>query len=98
MYEEGLTCELPPSDLLAPWGPGWYVVAADRAAEAGPFRSRDDALTWGEHLEDNGYGVHPGPYSPHHSAEPLVIGEPVRGRLCRAAPRRPDRRRLSLSA
>lgn len=84
-------CQLTPGTI--PWGPGWYLVAANTRVEAGPFLTEDAALHAGAWLDANALGVHPAwerddddtddempPYLPRHSAVGLIIGSRVRDR------------------
>ena len=79
----GTTCQLVPGTI--PWGPGWYLVAANDRVEAGPFLTEDAALWAGDWLEDQCLGVHPAhedgpPYLPRYSASGLLVGSRVRHR------------------
>ena len=78
-YPWGLVCDLVPERL--PHGPGWYLIAANDRVECGPFASMAAALRAGAWLEDNGMGVHPGPWTLRWSATGLLIGSRTKPRL-----------------
>lgn len=77
-FLSGTTCQLVPG--LIPWGPGWYLVAANARVEAGPFLSVEDAEAAARWMSDRCYGVHPAPWSPRYSAQGLLIGSRIRER------------------
>ena len=59
---------------VQPWGPGWFLIAANKRVESGPYEDERAALDAAFWMEDNGYGVHPLPWTPRHSATGLIIG------------------------
>lgn len=71
-------CQITPGTI--PWGPGWYLVAANTRVEAGPFLTEQAAERAAEWLDENSEGVHPAPWTPRHSAVGLIIGSRVRDR------------------
>lgn len=77
-FLSGTVCHITPGTI--PWGPGWYLVAANARVEAGPFLTELSATEAASWLDDNALGVHPGPWSPRYSAQGLLIGSRVRDR------------------
>lgn len=93
-YLATTVCQLTPGTI--PWGPGWFLIAANDRVEAGPFLTEDAALYAGDWLEDSCMGVHPAwelgvkyddgeeydgpPYQPRYSAVGLIVGSRVRDR------------------
>lgn len=74
----GTACQLVPGTI--PWGPGWYLVAANTRVEAGPFLTEEAAAHAARWLDNQCLGVHPAPYVPRHSRTGLLIGSRVRDR------------------
>lgn len=74
----GTTCSVVPGTI--PWGPGWYLVAANTRVEAGPFLTEDSAAHAAAWLDDQALGVHPEPYVPRYSASGLIVGSRIRER------------------
>lgn len=85
----GTVCQLTPGTI--PWGPGWYLVAANARVEAGPFLTEASALYASHWLDETGHGVHPTlepteeeeyppAYRPRYSGQGLLIGSRVRDR------------------
>lgn len=66
------TCDRIPGTI--PHGPGWYLVAANRRVEAGPFASRLAALAAARWMDDHGRGVNPAPWQPVQSRTRLMVG------------------------
>lgn len=56
-FLSGTTCQLTP--YTQPWGPGWYLIAANDRVEAGPFATPADAERASAWLDDRCLGVHP---------------------------------------
>lgn len=84
-YLADSSCSIVPGTI--PWGPGWYLIAANARVEAGPFPDEVTALLAADWLEESGLGVHPTfenppgpPYQPTHSAVGLIIGSRKRNR------------------
>lgn len=88
-YLADSSCILVPGVL--PWGPGWYLIAANARVEAGPFPDETTALLAADWLDDRGLGVHPTwepeedeptppPYRPAYSLVGLIIGSRKRDR------------------
>lgn len=84
-YLADSSCSLVPG--VIPWGPGWYLIAANARVEAGPFPDEATALLAGSWLEDRSQGVHPAfenppgpPYLPTFSAVGLIVGSRKRDR------------------
>ncbi len=88
-YLADSSCALVPGVL--PWGPGWYLIAANCRVEAGPFPDEDTARLAADWLDDQGMGVHPAweptedeplvaPYRPAYSAVGLIVGSRKRDR------------------
>lgn len=75
-YPWGLVCDLVPGRIQH--GPGWYLVAANDRVEAGPFPSIAASLRGMSWMEDNGMGVHPGPWTLRWSSVGLLIGTRIR--------------------
>lgn len=74
----GTVCQLTPGTI--PWGPGWFLIAANSRVEAGPFLTEESARHAAGWLHDNAMGVHPSPWQPRYSAVGLIIGSRVRDR------------------
>lgn len=90
----GTVCQITPGTI--PWGPGWYLIAANTRVEAGPFLTEESALYAAHWLDEACMGVHPTwepeepedgsepapvpPYQPRYSAAGLLIGSRVRDR------------------
>lgn len=77
-YLAGTTCQLVPGTI--PWGPGWYLVGRNERVEAGPFLTALSARYAADWLDDNGLGVHPGPWEPRYSTTGLIVGSRIRDR------------------
>jgi len=58
--------------------PGWYLIAANNRAEAGPFATEAEARAGARWLDDHVLGVNPAPWLPVYSAKGLVIGSRVK--------------------
>lgn len=74
----GTVCQITPGTI--PWGPGWYLIAANTRVEAGPFLTQDTATHAADVLDARSEGVHPAPWEPRYSAIGLLIGSRVRDR------------------
>lgn len=73
MSDYALACEIVPGTLSGT-RTGWYLVAANRRVEAGPFATEQDAHDAAWWLEDRGRGVNPSPWVPQFSRTGLQIG------------------------
>lgn len=70
------TCEVLPQ--RQPWGPGWYLIAANRRVEAGPFSTQEEAEAVASYMDEHSLGVNPSPWRPAFSPRGLTIGTRVR--------------------
>jgi hypothetical protein len=75
----GTVCDLVPGRL--PWGPGYYLIAANDRVEAGPFPSLVACLRAMAWMDDHAMGVHPAPWTTRYSRNGLLIGSRIRDRL-----------------
>lgn len=67
------SCEVGVPGTVSP-GPGWYLVARNGRAEAGPFATCDDARAAARWLDETSRGVNPAPWRPCYSPSALTIG------------------------
>lgn len=63
-----------PPGLLADTRTGWYLIAANRRVEAGPFPTREAARRAARWMDEQGEGVNPAPWRPLFSRSGLLVG------------------------
>lgn len=85
VLEHGPSCQVGVPGVQA-FGPGYFLVAANKRVECGPFDTEQDASKAAEWLEDQSLGVHPYPWRVVYTPVGLLVGS-----KCRAASEPPSR-------
>lgn len=61
-------------------GPGWYLIAANKIVELGPFASDEDAQFAAEWMDNHGWGRNPAPWTPCWSPRGMTLDTRKRNR------------------
>lgn len=63
-----------PPGLLHDTRAGWYLLAANRVVECGPFPDQETAERAAVWMDERGEGANPAPWTPRYSRSGLTVG------------------------